>query len=271
MSLTLGTGPLAGRPGGAFNFELDDAPRHRIFFEGFPRRLRAVVDGRVVLDSVRGRLLHETGLPAVPYVPLEDLDQTLLERSATTTHCPFKGDASYWSLRVGDRVVEDAVWAYEAPLPGAGWLAGHAALYWRKADAWYVEDGRVLGHLRDPYHRVDVAESSRRARVFARGRLVAETSRPKLLFETSLPVRVYVPRADVDPAALVPSATRTVCPYKGEASYWSVRAGDALLEDAAWSYVTPLCEAGAVADHLSFLGKGVEVELDAPSDRFRLS
>ncbi len=274
MSLTLGTGPLAGRPGGAFNFELDDAPRHRIFFEGFPRRLRAVVDGRVVLDSVRGRLLHETGLPAVPYVPLEDLDGSLLERTDTTTHCPFKGDASYWALRVGDRVVADAVWAYERPLEAAPWLAGYAALYWRKADEWYVEDGRVLGHLRDPYHRVDVAESSRRAVVRARGRVIAETTRPKLLFETSLPPRVYVPRADVDPAVLVASETRTVCPYKGEASYWSVRAGEGeerLLEDAAWSYVTPLCEAAAVADHLSFLGEGVEVELDEPQDRFQLS
>jgi uncharacterized protein (DUF427 family) len=270
MSLTLGTGPLAGRPGGAFNFELDGAPRHRIFFEAFPRRLRAVVEGRVVLDSTRGRLLHETGIRAVPYVPLADVDAELLERTATRTHCPFKGDASYWSLRVGERVVEDAVWAYEAPLAQASWLKGYAALYWGKADAWYVEDARVLGHLRDPYHRVDVAETSRTARVRAGGRVIAETARPKLLFETSLPPRVYVPRADVDPTVLVPADTRTVCPYKGEASYWSVRAGDALLEDAAWSYVTPLCEAAAVADHLSFLGDGIEVELDEPAERFRL-
>jgi uncharacterized protein (DUF427 family) len=270
MSLTLGTGPLAGQPGGAFNFELDEAPRHRIFFEAFPRRLRAVVEGRVVLDSVRGRLLHETGIPAVPYVPLEDLDASLLERTQTSTHCPFKGNASYWTLRVGERVVEDAVWAYEDPKREAAWLRGHAALYWQKADAWYVEDQRVLGHLRDPYHRVDVFETSRAARVRVGGRVVAETARPKLLFETSLPPRVYVPRADVDPTVLVASEKRTVCPYKGEASYWSVQVDGTLAQDAAWSYVTPLCEAAAVADHLSFLGDGVEVELDEPGDRFAL-
>jgi uncharacterized protein (DUF427 family) len=63
------------------------------------------------------------------YVPFEDLDQSLLERTRTTTHCPFKGDASYWTLRVGDRVIEDAVWAYEQPLEPASWLAGYASLY----------------------------------------------------------------------------------------------------------------------------------------------
>jgi uncharacterized protein (DUF427 family) len=270
MSLTIGSGPLAGHPRGETNYSLD-APKHRIWFEPYPRRLRAVVGDRVVLDTERAHLLHETGILPVPYAPLEDFDTALLERTRRSTHCPFKGDASYWTLRVGDRVVEDAVWAYEQPLGAAPWLAGFAALYWRKADEWYVEDGRVLGHLRDPYHRVDVAESSRTARVRAGGRVVAETSRPKIVFETSLPPRVYVPRADVDPAVLVPSDTRTVCPYKGEASYWSVRAGERLLEDAAWSYLTPLCEAGAVADHLSFLGDGIEVELDEPQDRFRLS
>ena len=270
MSLTLGSGPLAGTPGGAFNFELASAPRHRIFFEDFPRRLRAVVDGRVVLDSVRGRLLHETGIPAVPYVPLEDLDPALLERTATSTHCPFKGDASYWTLRVGERAAQDAVWAYEDPKPEAAWLRGFAALYWQKADAWYVEDQRVLGHLRDPYHRVDVFETSRAARVRVGGRVIAQTSRPKLLFETSLPPRVYVPRADVDPTVLVASEKRTVCPYKGEASYWSVQVDDTRVQDAAWSYVTPLCEAGAVADHLSFLGEGIEVEVDEPAERFAL-
>ena len=270
MSLTLGSGPLSPAPAGEFNFSLDDAPAHRIYFDAFPRRLRAVVGDRVVLDSTRGRLLYETAIAPVPYVPLEDLDQSVLERTDTSTHCPFKGDASYWSIRVGDRVVEDAAWAYEDPLERAPWLRGNAALYWNKVDAWYVEDERVVGRLRDPYHRVDVFESSRPVVVRAAGAIVAETTRPKMLFETGVVPRVYVPRADVVPGTLEPSEKRTVCPYKGEAGYWSIVVDGHRLEDAAWSYELPLSEATKVADHVSFEGEDVEVQLGEAAERFTL-
>jgi uncharacterized protein (DUF427 family) len=205
------------------------------------------------------------------YVPIDDLDGSLLEPTQTSTHCPFKGDASYWTLRVGDRVIEDAVWAYEQPLERAPWLAGYASLYWEKADAWFCEDERVYGRLRDPYHRVDVFEASRPARVRVNGAVVAETARAKLLYETGLPVRVYVPGADIVPGTLSPSQTRTVCPYKGEATYWHVRADGARVPDGAWSYETPLAEALEIARHVSFDGDGVDVELEEPSERFTLA
>jgi uncharacterized protein (DUF427 family) len=269
MSLTLGSGPLAGRPAGDFNFDLDGAPQHRIYFEAYPPRLRALVGDRVVLDSVRGRLLHETGIPPRVYVPLEDLDPALLERTATTTHCPFKGDASYWTLRVDGRVLDDAVWAYEQPLPAAQWLAGYASLYWGKVDAWFVEDERVYGHLRDPYHRVDVHETSRAARVRVGDTVIAETTRAKLLFETGLPARIYVPGADLAGGLLSPAPRRTVCPYKGEASYWHLTVDGRRIEEAAWSYEAPLPDAIKVQGHVCFDAEGVETELDAPADRFR--
>jgi uncharacterized protein (DUF427 family) len=271
MSLTLGSGPLAGKPAGRFNFGWDGAPAHRLFFEPYPRRLRALVGDRVVLDSTRAQLLHETGLTPRVYVPLEDLDGSVLERSDTSTHCPFKGDASYWTLRVGDRVLEDAVWAYEQPLERAAWLVGYGSLYWDKADAWFCEDERLLGSVRDPYHRVDVFESSRPARVRVGGTVVAESARAKLLYETGLPVRVYVPGADIVPGALSPSPTRTVCPYKGEASYWHVHANGDSVQDGAWSYETPLNEALEIARHVSFDGDGIEVEVDDPAERFALA
>jgi uncharacterized protein (DUF427 family) len=264
MTLTLGTGPLAPHPGGTFNFDLDAAPKHRIFFEAYPRRLRAVIGDRVVLDTTRGHLLHETAIPPVPYAPLEDFDASVLERRATSTHCPFKGDASYWSIRVGDRVVADAVWTYEQPLEAAAWLEGHAALYWDKADAWFVEEERVYGRLRDPYHRVDVFESSRPVTVRVGGQVVAHSERPKLLFETGLPARVYVPPADIVGDALAPSETRTVCPYKGEASYWTVRGNGTTVADGGWSYEAPLPEALKVQGRVAFMGDGVEVEIGAP-------
>ena len=190
MSLSYGTAPLGTRPAGEFNFSLDGAPAHRLYFEPYAPRVRAMIGGEVVLDSVRGRLLYESNIPARLYVPLEDIDAALLEPSETTTHCPFKGDASYRSLRVGERLIEDAIWLYEEPIEAAAWLEGFASLYWAKADAWFVEDERVIYGLRDPYHRVDVVETSRPVRVTAGGEPIAESERAKLLFETGLAPRV---------------------------------------------------------------------------------
>jgi uncharacterized protein (DUF427 family) len=128
-----------------------------------------------------------------------------------------------------------------------------------QADAWYEEDERLTAHLRDPYHRVDTRRTSRQARVTADDRTeIARSDRTVLLFETGLPARVYVPRQDVV-AELVPSDRRSVCPYKGEATYFSVRIGDRLIEDAAWSYEHPLPEALAVAGFVSFLHDEIEV------------
>jgi uncharacterized protein (DUF427 family) len=259
MSLTLGSGPLGGRPASS-NYTIR-SPAHKILFEADGRRLRAFVGDAVVLDSTRTHLLHETGIRPVVYVPLEDFDQALLERTQTSTHCPFKGDASYWSLRVGDELREDAVWAYEHPLDDAPWLRGFAALAAAKADRWMVEDEQVAGHVRDPYHRVDVHASSRPVRVSVGDDLVAETTRPVLVFETSMPVRAYVPRGDLVAGHLAPSTTRTTSPYMGDAVHWHVHAGGRQFPDAAWSYELPIAEAMKVAGYVCFEADGIDVEL----------
>lgn len=261
MGLTKGHGPLAGKKRGRSNFTID-GPAHQIHIEPYPRRLRAVVGGAVVLDTLDAFLLMETAILPVAYAPLKDFDQTLLERTDTSTFCPFKGTASYWSVNG----VEDALWAYEDPIADASWLTGMAALDRFKVDHYFVEEDRVFGpHLRDPYTRVDVHESSRAATVTVAGVVVARTTRPKLLFETGLPVRVYVPPADVAPGVLEPSAKREQCPYKGESTYWHVRTGDVHVEDACWTYETPLPDASRVQGHVAFHDERDEitVELDA--------
>jgi uncharacterized protein (DUF427 family) len=260
MSLTQGNGPLGGRPSES-NYTLQ-APAHRILFQADPRRLRAVIDDRTVLDTTRARLLHETGIRPVAYVPLEDFDQELLERTQTKTHCPFKGDASYWSIRVGDDVRTDAVWAYDEPLEDASFLRGFAALSFDRADAWMVEDETIRGWLNDPYHRVDVHGSSRPVRVTANGELLAQSARPTLVFETSMPVRAYIPRADVEAGHLAPSSTQSTDPYIGDAIYWHVHAGGELLRDAAHSYELPRAEAMKIAGLVCFDGEAISVMLD---------
>jgi uncharacterized protein (DUF427 family) len=259
MTLTLSHGPLSPHPPRTVNYELS-GPRHRLLLHDFPRRVRAEFAGETVLDTDRGVLLHETGLLPRLYVPDDDIRADLLVPTDHTTYCPFKGTASYWTVQAGGRSAENAVWAYPEPLEEAAWLRGYKSLYWEAMDRWLDEDEEVLGHLRDPYHRVDVRRSSRRVRVLANdgGEVLAETDRPLLLSETGLPNRYYIPRADVRMESLSPSDTTTVCPYKGTTEYWSLHG----TPDVAWSYPEPLEESVRIAGHVCFAHDAVTVEVD---------
>jgi uncharacterized protein (DUF427 family) len=261
MSLTLSHGPLSGKPAEA-NYRIE-GPAHRLLFDDFPRRVRASYGGQTVLDTRRGKLLHETGLLPQLYVPRQDVRFDLLKATDHTTHCPFKGDACYWSVRSGARTAENAVWAYPEPNEAASWLRDYVAAYWDAMDAWFDEDEEISGHLRDPYHRVDVRQTSRHLRVLVDGEVVAETNRPKILSETGLPNRYYLPPEDVRRDLIESSATQTVCPYKGIASYRTLRLGERRIADAAWLYPEPLEDAFKIRDHLCFdLGEGITVEID---------
>jgi uncharacterized protein (DUF427 family) len=261
MALSLSTGPFGPKRRGEFNFDTSVLKPHTLYFEDTPKRVRAVFGGETVADSRRARLLFETAIFPVYYFPEEDVCMDLLRATDHTTHCPFKGDAAYWTVRVGDAVAENAAWAYPEPKPESAWLEGYVALYREKMDHFFEEDEEVLGHPRDPYHRIDVLRSSRRVRVSANGETIAETNRPMVLFETSLPPRYYLPPEDVNTALLAPSETKTRCPYKGLASYRSVEANGTKVEDAAWVYPEPLPEAERVRDHLCFYDGKVSVEV----------
>lgn len=256
MTLTLGHGPLSGDPSPA-NYTLD-GPAHRIFVEPSPKRVRVEIGGQVVADTVRALRLHETGLLPVVYIPRDDVRDDLLDPSDRHTTCPFKGEASYWSVTVGDRVERDIVWGYPQPLPEVDAIRDHVAFYLQRVDAVYEEAVRLIGRPRDPYHRVDTLRSDRHVVVRSAGEMIADTRRPMGVFETGLPPRWYVPRPDVLTAALVPTDTVAVCPYKGIARWWSLE-GD----DVAWAYDDPLPEALGLADHLSFDGHDITVEVTA--------
>lgn len=251
MALTRFGGPLSRSLPETRTFTVE-GPAHSLLLQPFRRRVRAVVDDVVVLDTVDGSLLFETGLGPQLYVPEADVRADLLSPSDTSTHCPFKGDATYRHLTVGSRTVPDAVWAYPDPKPDAAWLAGLVALPMGAADRWYDEDVEVLGHLPDPYHRVDLRPTSRRVTVTAPdGTVVASTTSAVLLDETGLDVRFYLSRDDVD-AELERTDTTTVCPYKGVSTYWTVRSGGTSVVDGAWSYEDPLDETRGIAGRVCF-------------------
>ncbi len=110
-------------------------PDHPITVTPNPNHVRVTFAGRVVADTRRALSLRESTYPPVLYIPREDAAMDLLEPSRQTTHCPYKGDASYYSVRVGDRLVKDAVWSYESPYPAVAEIAGKLAFYPKRVDA----------------------------------------------------------------------------------------------------------------------------------------
>jgi uncharacterized protein (DUF427 family) len=253
MSLATADGPLSAHPAES-NYAIE-GPAHKIFWHPHTRRLRIELAGETVIDTRDARLLYETGIRARLYVPLADVREDVLEPSELTSYCPFKGIASYRSIRVGDRLAQDALWVYDEPNAEAIWLAGYAGVYEERFDRQLDEDDEVLGHLPDPFHRVDIRRSSRKVRVTGPGRtVIAESGAPLIVSETGLADRFYLPRGDVQ-APLEQSEKVTVCPYKGRTTYWSIPG----VADAAWSYDAPLPEAVRLAGYVSFDGEGIEV------------
>lgn len=262
MALTVETGPFGERPSGTFNFAYD-APGRVLYLEDSPRRVRVVVAGETVADSVRVKLLHETGLMPVYYFPRDDVRDDLLEPSSRTTTCPYKGEATYWSIVAGGERRDDAVWTYAEPIDGAPPLDGHVAFFWDAVDEWWEEAEQIGVHPRDPYHRCDVVRSDRHVVVRIDGQVFADSRRPTILFETALPPRFYLPPDDVDLSRLTFSNTVTECPYKGTTSrYHTAVTPVQTVRDVAWVYDDPHAEVEGIAGLVAFYNEKVDLEVD---------
>jgi uncharacterized protein (DUF427 family) len=214
---------LSANPAGRFTAPV---PAGVAYIEPFRRRVRAVKDGRTVVDSERVLLVHRPGRPPAYAFPADDVDGLACEAEA------------------------------DAP--------GYVRVAWGAADTWYEEDEQVFGHARNPYHRVDCLRSGRRIVVEAAGVTLADTATTLAVFETALEPRLYIDPGLVRTELLESSPTRTYCPYKGTASYWHARVGDSFLTDVAWSYREPLPESLPLAHHLSFDEHRVSVRHDLP-------
>jgi uncharacterized protein (DUF427 family) len=234
-------------------------PDHRISIEPSPKRLRAMFNGKTIADSLCAALMLEDGELPVYYFPRDDVRMDHLEPTSHRTHCAFKGDAIYWTLKLGDRVAENAVWSYENPLPAASRIAGWLAFQWDKVDNWFEEDEEVFGHPHDPHHLIDIRPSSRTVRVTLGTEQIAFTRKGLFLFETGLPTRYYFPPEDVRKDLFEPSALKTTCAYKGEASYWSLRASGKLAENAVWSYLRPNPEYQRIKGYYCFYPEKVDL------------
>ena len=236
-----------------------DSPATRV--EPSPRWVRVKFGDEYVADSRRALLLIQyppAGLPTY-YIPQADVRMNLLEPSAQNNS---NGDIAYWTVRAGQRAAESAAWTHRDPPPDLADLKDYITFAWDKMDGWYEEDEEVFVHARDPHKRIDVLASSRHVRIVIAGETIAETRRPFLLFETSLPTRYYIPREDVRLELLEPSELTTRCPYKGIASYWSVKVGDHVAENGVWSYLNPIPECAKIKDLLCFYNERVDLYVD---------
>jgi uncharacterized protein (DUF427 family) len=235
----------------------------RAHFEPCPRRVRVVVNGKTVADSLKVGLLLEAKQRPVYYFPRADVLTHLLQQSAHRATSTVRGEATYWDLVVGNRRVENALWSHDDPPAALARLKDHFAFDAAKIDHVYEEDEEVFGHAPDPYHRVDVRPSARHVRVMLGGEAIADTRRAVFLFETGHPARYYIPQADIRMDRLTPTRRSTICPYKGRASYWTIAAGGKNVEDGVWAYLDPLPECPRIKGLLCFYPEkmdAIEVE-----------
>ena len=234
--------------------------RGRVRVEPGAKRVRTYLGGELVADTCRPLLVWEIPYYPTYYLPAADVRTELLVPDGEVRHSASRGDGQLFTVKAGSRQVPAAALRYpDSPIEE---LRDAVRFEWAAMDAWFEEDEEVFVHPRDPHTRVDVLPSSRQVRVAVDGVTVAESSSPHLLFETGLPVRYYLPKPHVRMDLLVPSDTVTQCPYKGQARYWSVRVGDTVHPDLAWSYPTPLPESTRVAGLVAFYNEKLDIWVD---------
>jgi len=231
-----------------------------VHIELSPRRVRTYFDHQLLADSQRVLLVYETKRPPVYWFPIGDVRMDLLaiKEPAVSSGSP----TVHWRSNTGGRIADNLAWSYANPTGDLAALEGHVAFYWNAADAWFEEDEQVYVHPRDPYTRVDTVHSSRKVRVEVDGQMIAESTRPVVLYETGLPTRYYIPKLDVRMDLLEPTNTVTHCPYKGDASYWTLRVGAKTHVDFVWSYPRPIPEIPKIENLLCFYNEKVELYVD---------
>jgi uncharacterized protein (DUF427 family) len=237
---------------------------HDIRVEHSGKRVRILLAGELVADTTGPLLVWEVPYFPTYYIPAADVRAKLVPAGADTHE--LLGEAELLTVEVpGGATAERAARRY--PGSPAAKLRSAVRFEWDAMSEWLEEDEPVYTHPRDPHTRVDILASSRHIRVEVDGVTVAESRSPRILFETGLPARYYLPLTDIKTELLRPSDTQSHCPYKGTANYWSVDTGTSLHEDIVWIYRTQLPESQKIAGFAAFYDEKVKVFIDGVEQR----
>ena len=225
----------------------------RITVEPYPHEVSISAHG-VEIAHTTDALLFRGGYAPDIYVPAKDVRRELLMPSGTLDSPSKQARADLFDARLAGQTVEDIAWSYPAPVRWPG-IAGRIAFEFDKVRI-EVDGQLVRGHVRDPLKTLTVAELGQRLTLELGGQTVADTARALVLRESGLPDRFYIPAGDVDRACLEPSDRRTVCTYKGEATYWHLKVAGQRFENAVWAYPEPwtdfAADIGRIAGYLGF-------------------
>lgn len=224
-----------------------------------PKWIRGTIRGSTVVDSRDVLFAWEHSYYPAWYFPLDAVRGTLVANGETFRSAD-RGEGTWYDLDVDGHKISKAAWRHlDSPVEA---LRERVRFEWDAVDAWFEEDVEVFVHPRSPEVRVDVLPSSQHVRVFVDGEVVADSTRPSILFEAELPSRYYLPKSDVRMDMLTATDTESACPYKGWAHYWSVTVGGNTHTDIAWGYRTPLPESHAVSGLVCFYNEKVDIEVD---------
>ncbi|KAJ3859953.1 MAG: DUF427-domain-containing protein [Lentinula lateritia] len=229
----------------------------KIHIEDCLKRVRAFLGGFFIVDTRKAKLVWEHQWYPQYYFPNNELPSKFLDDDSKQS---LPDGATKYDIVVGDKRAPEAVIVYG---DSNGDLTGLFKIGYNSMERWFEEDEQVFVHPKDPYKRVDVLQSSRHVRVEVHGVEVANTHKPRLLFETNLPVRTYIPQTDCKLELLTASDLQTPCPYKGVASYYHVQTGpDKKAENVVWWYRNPNVECVAISGYYAFYDELVDIWID---------
>jgi uncharacterized protein (DUF427 family) len=254
--------------------DLDDLSRsvlQQLQVAATPWRVRGSRQGELLIDTTDARIAWEPrrvtpvyavpeaafraplGPPASPR-PLTDAER---RRPVLDPGVPFAAHTAEGVVRLLEAVAGPPVETFtiDDPVLGGRVLVDFQALEWRE------EEHAVVAHPRDPYHRIDVRPTTRHVVLSAGGVVLADSTRARMLFETRLPLRWYLPREDVR-VPLEPGDLRTACAYKGRATHYHARVGGEVLRDIAWSYEQPLSDGRDVQGLVAFYAERLDLTVD---------
>ena len=233
--------------------------RGRVRVEVGAKRIRAYLAGRLVVDTVHPVLVWEVPYYPAYYLPRVDVRADLVP-IGEERRSPSRGVGLVHDVRVEGVSASGAALLHpDSPITT---LRELVRFEWGGMDEWLEEDEPVYTHPRDPYTRVDILASSRHVQVEVDGVLVADSRSPRILFETGLPPRYYLPLQDVRMDLMRRSEARTGCPYKGSASYFHLELGGRRYEDFAWIYRYPFPESQKIAGLVAFYNEKVDLRVD---------